>query len=146
MCVLCVLLASRALRSRCWGCTRAWLSSKGKAGCTSGGGSLPKIPQQGLACNYLNKFHLLFITAAHWSQNGVLLGFFSLIIKSLNTELWKDGMCLAGTQVIPEGTSPFHVIRIIATVLSGGPRPADQHSASVLGINSSETKLNKSAD
>lgn len=111
------------------------------------GGSLPKIPQQGLACNYLNKFHLLFITAAHWSQNGILLVFFfSLIIKSLNTELWKDGMCLAGTQVIPEGTSPFHVIRIIGTVLSGGPRPADQHSASVLGINSSETKLNKSAD
>lgn len=43
-------------------------------------------------------------------------------------------------------TSPFHVIGIIGTILLGSPRPANQHSASVLGINSSETKLNKSAD
>lgn len=41
---------------------------------------------------------------------------------------------------------PFHVIGIIGTILSGVPRLANQHSASVLGINSSETKLNKSAD
>lgn len=42
-------------------------------------------------------------------------------------------------------TVPFHVIGITGTILSGGPRSANQHSASVLGISSSETKLNKSA-
>lgn len=41
---------------------------------------------------------------------------------------------------------PFHVIRIIGTIFFGGLRPANQCSASVLRINSSETKLNKSAD
>lgn len=43
-------------------------------------------------------------------------------------------------------TFPFHVIGIIGTILLGGPRLANQRSASVLGINSSEPKLNKSAD
>lgn len=94
VCVLCVLLTIWALRSLCWhcqGCTRVWLSSKGKGGSVAaphGGfltqntpekaqnptGDLPAIIWTNSTC--------FFVTAAHWSKNGILF-FFSLIIKTL---------------------------------------------------------------
>lgn len=57
----------------------------------------------------------------------------------MNIELQGDGMCLAGTQVIQ-----YHLLSMSSGLLE--LFSWDQYSASVLGINSAETKLHKSAD
>lgn len=87
------------------------------------------------------------VTAAHWGQK-VIFYFLSLRVKAVswvNAELSRDLMYLEGTLVIQWNSLSTSSERIW-TILSRGPRPMRQRSASVLGINSSETTLNKSAD
>lgn len=93
-------------------------------------------------------FHLFSVTAAHWSQKVIYFFFFSLRVKTIsyvNVELLCDLMYLEGTQVI-QWNSLSVSSEWIWTIISRGPRPMHQRSVSVLGINSSETRLNKSAD
>lgn len=129
----------------CQGCPRVWLRSKGKGVALwlhLMGGCLPKIlltkhrTPLGTCLQLFQQIPLVFCNCSSLKPKGnSIFFFFSLIIKTLKLcERWVMGQWdVSGRDSGDSVTFPFHVIGIIGTILSGGPRPANQRSASVLG-------------